>query len=83
MTGTRWYRPRDFIDTHDLPDIQIPQNIDGRRICVSYEDPTRWEYNEIMRRLKGNRRLQIALFNVSVQSKMFNSTKHVIFLLLL
>lgn len=65
MTGTRWYRPRDFINTHDLPDIQIPRNIDGRRICVSYEDPTRLEYNEIMRRLKGNRRLQITLFNVS------------------
>ena len=73
MTGTRWYRPRDFINTHDLPDIQITQNIDGRRICVSYEDPTRWEYNEIMRRLKGNRRLQITLFNVSESRNCFTA----------
>ena len=45
MRGTR-YRPRDFMDTISLPDT-------GRRTCVLYENPSRREYLEVMRRLEG------------------------------
>lgn len=50
MRGTR-YRPRDFMDTIGLPDIERPGP--RRRTCVLYEDPTRGEYSEIMQRLEG------------------------------
>lgn len=50
MIGTN-YRPRDFMDTIELPDIERPRT--GRRTCVLYQDPTRPEYSEIMDRLAG------------------------------
>ncbi|KAJ7353962.1 hypothetical protein OS493_030805 [Desmophyllum pertusum] len=46
------YRPAQFINTVDLPDIRYPNNT-GRRTCVSYEDPTHGEYDEIIERLDG------------------------------
>ena len=52
--GTR-YRPRDFIDNLDLPDIARP----GRRTCVLYEDPTHPVYARIIERLDGMTRAQI------------------------
>ena len=51
MRGTR-YRPRHFMDTVELPDIERPR-LTNRRTCVLYEDPTRSEYREIMQRLEG------------------------------
>lgn len=50
MIGTN-YRPRDFMDTIELPDIERLRT--GRRTCVLYQDPTRPEYSEIMDRLAG------------------------------
>lgn len=55
MTGTGRYRPADFIDNIDLPDIDRP----GQRTCVLYNNPTHRVYNEILQRLEGMTRQQI------------------------
>ena len=50
MRGTR-YSPRDFVDTIFMPDIRRGRT--NGQTCVLYEDPSRPEYDEIIRRLEG------------------------------